>query len=211
MVLLLFLESELINQERGVSVRLGIHGLEILVGEAERTRTLNHQITPIPRFSDFHALEQIAKFELSEMDDTIENRTKIFNEMIDESIKETSLTFFDDVEENTLQSIKEEFGQNTFQVSQHMVWKNGQSSYSNQIEKFSTLKNLIEQKLKFVEESQQELLQKISSYEISSQRVTFSESDYDELRSFLTEILLEGMCWVTPKILDKREAGYVSA
>ena len=204
-------ESEQINQERGVSVRLGIHGLEILVGEAERTRTLNHQIIPIPRLSDFHALEQIAKFELSEMDDTIENRTKIFNTMINESIKETSLRFFDDVDENTLQTVKEEFGEKTFQVSQHMIWKNGQSSYSNQIENFSNLKNLVDQKLKFLEESQNELLEKISSYGISSQRVTFSDSDYDELRSFLTEILLEGMCWVTPKILDKREAGYVSA
>ncbi|MDX1533177.1 MAG: AAA family ATPase, partial [Nitrosopumilaceae archaeon] len=75
-------QSEQINQERGVSVRLGIHGLEILVGEAERTRALAHKTIPVPRLSDFHSLEQIAKFELSELDDTIENRKKIFNELI---------------------------------------------------------------------------------------------------------------------------------
>jgi len=31
------------------------------------------------------------------------------------------------------------------------------------------------------------------------------------LRSALVEIILEGLCWTTPKILDKNEAGYVSA
>ena len=46
-------QNEQINQERGVSVRLGIHGLEILVGEAERTRTLKYKVTPLPRLSDF--------------------------------------------------------------------------------------------------------------------------------------------------------------
>ena len=110
-----------------------------------------------------------------------------------------------------MQAIKEEFRDNTFQVSQQMVWKNGQASYSNQVEKFITLKNLIEQKFKHLEESQNQLIEKLSSYGIDSQKISFSEENYDELHSFLTEVLLEGMCWVAPKILDKREAGYVSA
>ena len=41
--------------------------------------------------------------------------------------------------------------------------------------------------------------------------IFLSEEEYDELRSSITELLLEGLCWVTPKILDKRDAGYVSA
>jgi magnesium chelatase subunit I len=35
--------------------------------------------------------------------------------------------------------------------------------------------------------------------------------DENELRCTLTEIILEGLCWTTPKILDKKEAGYVAA
>jgi hypothetical protein len=33
----------------------------------------------------------------------------------------------------------------------------------------------------------------------------------DELRAVLTEIILEGLCWIKPKILAKKEAGYVQA
>ena len=204
-------ENEQINQERGVSVRLGIHGLEILVGEAERTRTLKYKITPLPRLSDFHSLEQIAKFELSELDDTINNRTKIFHELLNESIKEISKTYLEDVDETTLQSIKSEFGENSFPVSQQIIWKNGEVSYNNQVEKIPSLKNLIESKLKTIEEIQNSFKEKITSAGINSEMILLSEEEYDELRSSITELLLEGLCWVTPKILDKRDAGYVSA
>ena len=37
------------------------------------------------------------------------------------------------------------------------------------------------------------------------------EDNESELLSALTEIILEGLCWTQPKILDKKEAGYVSA
>ena len=203
--------SHQINQERGVSVRLGIHGLEILVSEAERTRTLDQKINPIPRLSDFHSLDQVAKFELSEMDDNIENRKKIFHELMIESIKETCLGLLEGVDAETLELIKQEFGENTFQVSQQMVWKNGQVSYSNQIEDFKNLKNLVESKFLEAQKIQDEFKEKFSSYGIESKMITFSELDFDELRSTITEILLEGLCWVTPKILDKRDAGYVTA
>ena len=203
--------SHQVNQERGVSVRLGIHGLEILVSEAERTRALDHKVMPVPRISDFHSLDQVAKFELSEMDDNIENRKKIFHEFMTESIKETCLELLKDVDAETLELIKQEFGENTFQVSQQIMWKNGQVSYSNQIENFKHLKNLIESKFLEVQKIQDEFKQKISSYGIESKITTFSELDSDELRSTITEILLEGLCWVTPKILDKRDAGYVAA
>jgi magnesium chelatase subunit I len=203
--------SHQVNQERGVSVRIGIHGLEILVSEAERTRTLNQKITPIPRLSDFHSLDQVAKFELSEMDDNLENRKKIFHELMTESIKETCLGLLKGVDAETLELIKQEFGENTFQVSQQMTWKNGQVSYSNQIEDFKHLKNLIESKFLEAQKMQDEFKQKISSYGIEPKMTTFSELDFDELYSTVTEILLEGLCWVTPKILDKRDAGYVAA
>jgi hypothetical protein len=33
----------------------------------------------------------------------------------------------------------------------------------------------------------------------------------DELRTVLTEIILEGLCWIKPKILARKETGYVPA
>ena len=203
--------STQINQEKGVSVRLGIHGLELLVGEAERTRALSKKILSVPRISDTHCLTQVIKFELSELDDTIKNREKIFNELLNESIKETCLEYLEDVDNTLLESIKQEFVEKTFQVSQNFIWKNGQTSYSNQLEKFSNLKNLVESKIETIKSSQNILKQKVEHYKIDTQNVELVEKLEDELRSALVEIILEGLCWTTPKILDKNEAGYVSA
>jgi len=203
--------STQINQEKGVSVRLGIHGLELLVGEAERTRALSKKILSVPRISDTHCLTQVIKFELSELDDTIKNREKIFNELLNESIKETCLEYLEDVDNILLESIKQEFVEKTFQVSQNFIWKNGQTSYSNQLEKFSNLKNLVDSKIETVKSSQNILKQQVEHYKINTQNVELLEKLEDELRSALVEIILEGLCWTTPKILDKNEAGYVSA
>ncbi len=203
--------STQINQEKGVSVRLGIHGLELLVGEAERTRALSKKILSVPRISDTHCLTQVIKFELSELDDTIKNREKIFNELLNESIKETCLEYLEDVDNTLLETIKQEFVEKTFQVSQNFIWKNGQTSYSNQLEKFSNLKNLVESKIETVKSSQNILKQQVEHYKINTKNVELLEKLEDELRSALVEIILEGLCWTTPKILDKNEAGYVSA
>ncbi len=203
--------STQINQEKGVSVRLGIHGLELLVGEAERTRALSKKILSVPRISDTHCLTQVIKFELSELDDTIKNREKIFNELLNESIKETCLEYLEGVDNTLLETIKQEFVEKTFQVSQNFIWKNGQTSYSNQLEKFSNLKNLVESKIETIKSSQNILKQKVEHYKIDTQNVELLEKLEDELRSALVEIILEGLCWTTPKILDKNEAGYVSA
>ncbi len=203
--------STQINQEKGVSVRLGIHGLELLVGEAERTRALSKKILSVPRISDTHCLTQVIKFELSELDDTIKNREKIFNELLNESIKEICLEYLEGVDNTLLETIKQEFVEKTFQVSQNFIWKNGQTSYSNQLEKFSNLKNLVESKIETVKSSQNILKQQVEHYKINTKNVELLEKLEDELRSALVEIILEGLCWTTPKILDKNEAGYVSA
>lgn len=200
-----------INQERGVSVRLGIHGLELLVGESERTRAIFHKILPVPRLSDMHCLTQVAKFELVERDDTIENRQKIFHELIDSSIQEVCLEYLSEQNESFLESIKQEFNGKTFQVSQQMIWKNGQTSYENQLKNFQNLKNLIESKLEQIRSEQKSLIEQTTLYKIDSDSLSLKEGMDDELRAVLTEIILEGLCWIKPKILAKKEAGYVQA
>lgn len=203
-------DSTQINQEKGVSARLGIHGLELLVGEAERTRALSKKILSVPRISDMHCLDQIIKFELSELDDTVKNREKVFDEFLKESIKETCLEYLEGVENELLESIKYEFLEKTFQVSQNLIWKNGQASYSNQLENFSNLKNLIESKLDIIQSSQNTLKKQVDHFKINSKNVELIDLQENELRSTLLEIILEGLCWTNPKILDKNEVGYVS-
>jgi len=187
-------KSHEINQERGVSVRLGIHGLELLVGEATRTRGISHNLLPVPRISDMNCLKQTAKFEL-----------------LTESIKETCLEYLSNVDPTLLESIKQEFEGKTFEVSQQMIWSNGQTSYNNQLEKFKNLKNLIDSKLEQLRSEQKNFISKTEHYEINSDTLILNENNENELKSALTEIILEGLCWVNPKILDKKETGYVTA
>ena len=204
--------SQEINQDKGVSVRMGIHCLELLVGEAERTRSLSHKILAIPRPSDMFCIGQATKFELAEMEDTLANREKVLRELIDQSIKETSLEYIKEMDQALLDKIKQEFVGKTFQVSQKIVDKNSmQLSYENQLQIFETLRNLIGQIYNKVSLEQQEFEKKTLTYNIKSEFITLSENAQNELRAAIIEIILEGLCWVEPKILNKKEIGYVAA
>jgi magnesium chelatase subunit I len=198
-----------INQVKGVSVRFGIHGLELLVGESERVRAIPNQIMAVPRHSDMYCLSQIAKFELSEIDDTAENRSRIFEELLVDSIKETSLEYLHGVDPNILELIKQEFTQRTFQVSQKINWNDGQSSYKNQMQHFATLNNLLDSKLEQIKEEQKNLEQRLSTAHIANKNITLDNSD--EIKSTVLEVILDGLCFTTPKIIDKKESGYAIA
>lgn len=204
--------SQEINQDKGVSVRMGIHCLELLVGEAERTRALSHKMLAIPRPSDLFCIGQATKFELAEMDDTITNREKILQEFIVQSVKETSLDYTKEMDKELLEKIKQEFTGKTFQVSQKFVDKNNmQLSYENQLQSFETLQKLIDPIYDKVSIEQQEFEKKTLTYNIKSEFLAISEKAQNELRAAIIEIILEGLCWVEPKILNKKEIGYVAA
>jgi magnesium chelatase subunit I len=111
-----------------------------------------------------------------------------------------------------LDKIKQEFVGKTFQVSQKIVDKNSmQLSYENQLQSFETLRNLIGQIYDKVSLEQQEFEKKTLTYNIKSEFITLSEIAQNELRAAIIEIMLEGLCWVEPKILNKKEIGYVAA
>jgi magnesium chelatase subunit I len=198
-----------INQAKGVSVRFGIHGLELLVGESERVRAVPNQTIAVPRHSDMYCLNQIAKFELSEMDDTVENRSKIFEDLLVDSIKETSLEYIGGVDPNSLESIRQEFTQRTLQVSQKIVWNDGQISYKNQLQHFGTLSSLVDSKLAQVKDEQKNLEQKLDAVHITNKSIALD--DTDEIKSAILEVILDGLCFSTPKIIDKKESGYAVA
>lgn len=200
-----------INQAKGVSVRFGIHGLELLVGESERTRAIPYNAGAVPRHSDMYCLSQIAKFELAEMDDTLENRHKIFRQLLDESIRETCLEYVLGVDSSTLDSIRQEFSGKTFEVSQRMVWKNGQASYENQIAGFAGLEGLVRAKLDQAKREQQELEEKLEENSIASKNTHIEDSMINEAKSAVLEMVLDGLCFVNPKVIDKKESAYVAA
>lgn len=199
-----------INQEKGVSVRLGIHGLELLIAEAERCRSIPKNLKPIPRMSDLHCLDQVAKFELIELDDTIENRRKIFGDIVELCVKENSLKFLGEMDETLLNSIKEEFKEKSFSISQVNLWSNGELSYEKQLESFPNLKKLIDSKYETIRSEHEEAKRRLERRSVSPSNISLEGAD-SELMAVITEVILESLCWTQPKILDKRENGYVAA
>jgi len=203
--------SQEINQDKGVSVRMGIHALELLVGEAERTRALSHKILAVPRPCDIFCIGQATKFELAEMDDTVLNREKILRDLIIKSLKEASLEYIKGIDPAFVEKIKQEFVGKTFQVSQKIVGKNSmQSTYENQLKTFRTIQNLVDNIYEQLSSEQTEFEKKAQLHNIKSESLLASEKVQSELRAVATEIALEGLCWVEPKVLDKKETGYVA-
>ena len=182
-----------------------------MVGEAERTRAITHNLVPLPRLSDMYCLEQVTKFELTELDDNVENRKKVFRDSLLDSIKESCKELLEGISPEALDSIKNEFGEESFIVSQQVVWKNGETSYSNQIQKYPKLSHLVESKIPFFHEKQAHLESLLTKHSIKSDSIKLETASGDELRSLLIEMILEGLCWTNPKVLDKKESKYVSA
>jgi len=204
--------SQEINQDKGVSVRMGIHALELLVGEAERTRALSHKILAVPRPCDIFCIGQATKFELTEMDDTVINREKILRDLIIKSLKETSLEYIKGIDPAFVEKIKQEFLGKTFQVSQKIVGENSMElTYENQLKNFKTVQNLVDTICEQLSNEQTDFEKKSQHYNIKSESLLASEKIQSEIRAVATEIALEGLCWVEPKVLDKKEIGYVAA
>lgn len=205
-------QSVEINQDKGVSVRMGIHSLELLVGEAERIRALSHRILPVPRPCDIYCIGQATKFELVEMDDTIVNREKILRDLISKSLMETSLEYVKGIDPTLLDRIKQEFVGKTFQVSQKFIGSNSmQESYENQLKNFKTIHDLVGLICERVSKEQEEFEKKSKQHNIRSSSLSMSEKVQSEIRAAITEIVLEGFYWLEPKILDKRESSYIAA
>lgn len=204
-------QSSEINQDKGVSVRMGIHSLELLVGEAERTRTIIHNILAIPRPCDVFSIEQSVKFELAELDDTSENRSKILRTLISASIKDTSLEYLKDIDPSIFDSIKKEFVGKSFQVSQTILYSNSaQTSYDNQLKNFNSLLNLVTSVYSKIISDQEIFVQETMKYEISNNNLIISDDVQSELKAGIVELILDGLCWIEPKILDKKEGMYVA-
>ena len=198
-----------INQEKGVSVRMSIHSLEILISEVERVRSIINNIKTVPRFSDIYCIHQTSKFELSEIDDSYENRINILDTIISDAIKKTSTAYLDSIPHEKIMNLKNEFKINrNFFVSQDITGdKNNPKSYQSQINRFNSLSEIIEivngkiiQDQKQFEES---LIENPSKVDI------FNDIKDPEYLASVTELILEGFRFTNPPMLDRKEGAYV--
>ncbi len=198
-----------INHEKGVSVRMSIHSLELLISEAERVRSIINNIKAVPRFSDIYCVHQTSKFELSEIDDSYENRMNILDTIISNAIKKTCALYIADIPPEKLIKLKNEFKINkTFFVSQDITGnKNNPKSYQSQIDKFDSLREIITIVTDNIIQDQKHFEERLR--EIGLNIDNFNDMKDPEFLASVTELILEGLRFTDPPILDRKEGIYV--
>ena len=200
-----------INQDKGVSVRMGIHSTELLVGETERTRSIKHSIKAIPRFCDIHGIYQACKFELSEMEDNRQNRTNILDSIINDAIKEVSLRYIQRLASDHIMKIKDEFAKNKlFSVSQMMIANDNDNKtdlddYESQLAEFPFFRSVLNETVAHIKYEQEKFVGLANHFGIATDNITISEDTDAELSASAIEILLEGLRYTQPPILEKKD------
>lgn len=171
-----------VDREAGVSVRSGIHGLEVLAAEAARVRPSS---PACPRPSDMGCLEQAVKLRLSEMDDTPENRAQTATSIITDSLRESYARMCPaGIDTNAIAS---EFAGKQFVASQGISWSGGPDSYVEQLRQFPALSHMVD---------------------MMKPRAALGGADPDGLAAVATELALECLRWRDPPVLEKREDAY---
>ena len=204
-----------INQDKGVSVRMGIHSMELLIGEAERTRAILHYVKAVPRFCDIHSIHQSSKFELSEMEDNRQNRINILNSLINDAMKEVSLQYVQKISSEQITKLKNEFIKNkAFMVSQVALGgkKSDLAGYDSQLANFPILKQVLNKTVIDIKDEQKLLVERAKLLGIKTDNISITQDLDGEFAAAVTEVVLEGLRWVQPPLLDRKDnTNYVLA
>ncbi len=201
-----------VNQDKGVSVRMSVHSVELLVGEAERTRSIVFGVKAIPRFCDISCIHQSSKFELAEMEDTRDNRKNLLNSIIEAALKEVSLEYAQRLSADHITKVKNEFAKNkAFQVSQAFAGsgpKKSDSDYESQLAKFPGLRQAITETASAVKEEQKLLVERARQLGIGTDAIAVTPELNGEFTASVAEVILEGLRHVQPPLLDRKDNSY---
>lgn len=202
-----------IDHTKGVSVRMGIHSTEVLASEAERIRSIRSNMVSVPRFSDFFSIYQTCKFQLSEIDDSRESRSMILNSIIESAIREVSASYIQNLSSDELIKIKEDFGSNKqFIASQTIPGRGhgGGADYISQLDKFPGLNESVTQTANKIKQEHLSLIQLATGLDIDSRVVQLVNDRDSEFTASVTELVLEGLRWTDPPLLDKMGGKYTA-
>ncbi|MEO9295388.1 MAG: AAA family ATPase [Nitrososphaera sp.] len=201
-----------VNHDKGVSVRMAVHSMEMMVGEAERTRAIMFGVKAVPRFCDLHCIHQSSKFELAEMDDTRENRRNLLNSVIDAALKDLSLEYVAKLAPEQISKMKNEFAKNkAFQVSQVLPGgKKGEADYESQLAKFPALKQAVNETATLMKDEQKQLVERAKAFGIKTDSIVIQDVN-GEFTASVTEVVLEGLRNIQPPLLDKKDNSYALA
>jgi magnesium chelatase subunit I len=197
-----------INHDKGVSVRMGVHSTELLVGEAERTRSILHSVKAIPRFCDIHGIHQSCKFELSELEDNRQNRMSILDSIIGNAIKEVSIQYIERLASEQITKLNSEFAKNkVFTVSQMMLGNNKKTNledYESQLIKFPHLRLVLNETMAHIKDEQERFVDMANQFGIGTDNICISQELDGEFSASVTEVILEGLRYTQPPLLEKK-------
>ena len=202
-----------IDHTKGVSVRMGIHSTEVLASEAERIRSIRSNMVSVPRFSDFFSIYQTCKFQLSEIDDSRESRSMILNSIIESAIREVSASYIQNLSSDELIKIKEDFGSNKQFIASQTIPGRGHgdgADYISQLDKFPGLNESVTQTANKIKQEHLSLIQLATGLDIDSRVVQLVNDKDSEFIASVTELVLEGLRWTDPPLLDKMGGKYTA-
>ncbi len=198
-----------VNHDKGVSVRMSVHSMEMMIGEAERTRSIAYGVKAIPRFCDIHCIHQSSKFELAEMEDTRENRKNVLDSIIEGALREVGLEYIQKLQPEQLTKVKNDFAKNkAFQVSQTLVGGGKSPDYESQLSKFPGLKQAVNETMATVEDEQKQLIERAKQLGIRTDNISLSPDLDGEFAASVAEVILEGLRHTQPPLLDKKDNSY---
>jgi magnesium chelatase subunit I len=200
-----------ISQDKGVSVRMGVHSVELLIGEAERNRSILNSVKAVPRFCDIYCLHQSSKFELNDIDDTPQNRRETLESIIDSAIKEVSLEYVKRISPQQIMKVKNEFSPDKiFLVSQGILGHRSSEiiSYESQLSQFSELKQVVNECAAYIKYEQERFVEIAKKFGIITDTISLSSDLNSEFRASVTELILEGFRYYEPPLLDRKDNSY---
>ncbi|HEY3094468.1 MAG TPA: AAA family ATPase [Nitrososphaera sp.] len=198
-----------VNHDKGVSVRMSVHSMEMMVGEAERTRCIAFGVKAIPRFCDMHCIHQSSKFELAEMEDTRENRRNLLDSIIESVLREVALEYIQKLVPEELAKVKNDFTKNkAFQVSQTLIGGGRSPDYESQLSKFPGLRAAVNETIANVKDEQKQLVERARQLGIRTESISLSPDLNGEFTAAVTEVILEGLRHTQPPLLDRKDNSY---
>lgn len=200
-----------ISQDKGVSVRMGVHSVELLIGEAERNRSILNSVKAVPRFCDIYCLHQSSKFELNDIDDTPRNRRETLESIIDSAIKEVSLEYVKRISPQQIMKVKNEFSPDKiFLVSQGILGHKSSEiiNYESQLSQFSELKQVVNECAAYIKYEQERFVEIAKKFGIITDTISLSSDLNSEFRASITELILEGFRYYEPPLLDRKDNSY---
>jgi hypothetical protein len=184
--------------------------MELLISESERCRSIFNAVTSVPRFCDFDSIFQAVKFELSEIDDNFESRSKLLRNLIDEALKKVSVAYLDSIDLNELQLVRRDFSENNrFLVSQKMLGVDPSSAldYQVQLRKSPHLDQIVVKIIDRILKEQKVIAEELSRHDIIVHFISIPPKLDGELIASVTELVLEGLTWIEPAVLEKKSQG----